>query len=123
MTERMTPEEIESLKLRRMNRRGETEVICSKAYAEIMALKAEIERLTPKRLCVMCGKEAPADQIPHNGEHPDCPEAIVDGENFGRLCMFDMTDAEAFNYWRGKAHEQREEIHTLRKALGEKAAS
>ena len=59
-----------------------------------------------RRLCLMCGKDADPRVIAYRGTLPDCPEAICDGENMGKLCMFDMTQDEALNHWRRTAHEQ-----------------
>lgn len=72
---------------------------------ECAMFKAMYDGLNSKRLCVMCGKEAPADRIPHRGEHPDCPFYEEAG---GKLCMFDMTEREALEHWMGEAHRERE---------------
>lgn len=48
MSERMTEAEIADLNVRRINRDGRAEVLCTKAFYEIAALRAEIERLTRK---------------------------------------------------------------------------
>lgn len=45
MIERMTEEEIAELNVRRINRDGTAEVLCTKAFYEITALRAEVERL------------------------------------------------------------------------------
>jgi GTPase involved in cell partitioning and DNA repair len=41
----MTPEDIERLRLRHINRNGSVEVLCSKAWAEITAQAEDITRL------------------------------------------------------------------------------
>ena len=46
--ERMTPEEIDRLKLRYNNRDGSAEVLCSKAWAHIMLQVDEISCLTAR---------------------------------------------------------------------------
>lgn len=83
------------------------------AEVEITRLRVELDHLTPKRFCLMCGREEPANKVAFRGEPEDCPEQELDGQKF-RLCMFDMTEAEALDYWRKKYHD---EITRLRASL------
>ena len=46
MSERMTEAEFNSLLIRRVNRDGTAERLCSVAHAEITTLRAEVERFT-----------------------------------------------------------------------------
>ena len=76
------------------------------AADRIEALELELGKT---RLCLTCGKTRDAT-VPK--EQPGCPETEI-----GHVCQFDLTPGEAWQYWRVKAHEQRDRIDADRKAM------
>lgn len=68
------------------------------------------------RLCLTCGKEWDAKTYDRNAT----PCAEPDDEYAG--CTLDLTDAEAFEHWRAKAHELRIEADRWKRAFAAQSA-
>ena len=80
MSERMTEAEFNSLLIRRVNRDGTAERLCSVAHAEITALRAEDEKLKASRDLVLEEAASVADDLGY-----EC-------EGCGHLCGNQETD-------------------------------
>jgi NTP pyrophosphatase (non-canonical NTP hydrolase) len=67
--------------------------------------------MSETRMCVTCGKTVPAE-LGRAYEDPACTGP--DGQS---PCLFDLTEREAADYWRAKAHEYRIQVEDAMRAL------
>lgn len=81
--------------------------LAAEAVAALAAERRRAERLQAeidgRRMCVNCGRTAPADH-PRHDPLPEC----VDPESGMAACTFDMTLDEAWQHWRQEAHAERQ---------------
>lgn len=62
-------------------------------------------KLTKARQCVVCGKYVDAEKYHPGDVFLECVDSVGVA-----ACTFDMTEEEAWHFWRKKYHELRDEL-------------
>jgi hypothetical protein len=88
--------------------------LCTRLLSAEERMKAAEEQASKLRMCVNCGKYAPAGH-PRHEPFPEC----VDPATGFSSCTFDMTPHEAWQHWSAKAHALQARVKVLEDALTE----